>query len=85
MSMWGICENRLSVATGGLTKTSKNFLTIGRLCDILRLYILYPDLSDSSKSTIDRSAAMWQALSPKGVVPARESFLKQRKIPDKPE
>jgi hypothetical protein len=32
---------------------------------------------------------MWQALSPKGVIPAsvarKESFLKQRKIPDKPD
>jgi hypothetical protein len=46
-------------------------------------------LSDSFKSIIVRSGAMWQSPSSKGVIPAsearRESFLKQRKIPDKPE
>jgi len=51
--------------------------------------IAKPKLSDSFKSIIDRSGAMWQSLSPKGVIPAsearRESFLTQRKIPDKPE
>ena len=51
--------------------------------------LFIPKLSDFCKSIIDRSGAMLQTLSPKGVIPAskarRESFLKQRKIPDKPE
>ena len=80
---------RLQVNGPANQTAARGSLAARRLGNTRQKTFFTPKLSDSFKSIIDRSGAMWQALSPKGVIPAcearRESFLTQRKIPGKPE